>query len=52
MRVERRGRTLSVFASSGAEQIIEEARSLGPVSAEAYHITLKEVFLELISRER
>ncbi len=52
MRVERRGRTLSVFASSGAEEIIEEARSLGPVSAEAHPITLKEVFLELISRER
>jgi ABC-2 type transport system ATP-binding protein len=52
MRVERRGRTLSVFASSGAEQIIEEARSLGPVSAEAHHIALKEVFLELVSRER
>jgi ABC-2 type transport system ATP-binding protein len=52
MRVERRGRTLSVFASSGAEQIIEEARSLGPISAEAHHTTLKEVFLELVSRER
>jgi len=52
MRVERRGRTLSVFASSGAEQIIDEARSLSPVSAEAHHITLKEVFLELVSRER
>ena len=52
MRIERRGRTLSVFARSGAERIIEEARSLGPVSAEAHHITLKEVFLELISRER
>jgi len=51
MRVERRGRALSVFASSGAEQIIEEARSLGPISAEAHHVTLKEVFLELISRE-
>jgi hypothetical protein len=52
MRLDRRGRTLSVFASSGADQIIEEARALGPVSAEAHHITLKEVFLELISRER
>ena len=52
VRVDRRGRTLSVFASSGADGIIEEARALGPVSAEAHHITLKEVFLELISRER
>jgi ABC-2 type transport system ATP-binding protein len=52
LRVERRGRVLTVFASSGAEQISEEARSLGPVSTEAHRVTLKEIFLELVSRGR
>jgi ABC-2 type transport system ATP-binding protein len=52
LRVERRGRVLTVFASSGADQIIEEARSRGPISATAHHVTLKEVFLELVSKER
>jgi ABC-2 type transport system ATP-binding protein len=52
VRVERRGRVLTVFASSGAEQIIEEARPLGPVSAEAHRVTLKEIFLELVSGGR
>jgi ABC-2 type transport system ATP-binding protein len=50
--VERRGRALTVFASSGADQIIEEARTLGPVSAEAHRVTLKDIFLERISKER
>jgi ABC-2 type transport system ATP-binding protein len=50
-RVERKGRMLIVLASSGAEQIIEEARALGTVSAEARPVTLKELFLELVSRE-
>jgi ABC-2 type transport system ATP-binding protein len=52
LRVERRGRVLTAFASFGAEQIIEEARPLGPVSAEAHRVTLKEIFLELVSRGR
>jgi ABC-2 type transport system ATP-binding protein len=50
-RVERKGRMLTVLASAGAEQIIEEARALGSVSAEARPVTLKEVFLELVVRE-
>jgi ABC-2 type transport system ATP-binding protein len=52
LRVERRGRVLTAFASFGAEQIIEEARPLGPVSAQAHRVTLKEIFLELVSRGR
>jgi ABC-2 type transport system ATP-binding protein len=52
VRAERRGRVLTVFASSGADEIIEEARSLGPVSAEAHRVTLKEIFLELVARGR
>jgi ABC-2 type transport system ATP-binding protein len=51
-RVERKGRMLTVLASGGVEQIIEEARALGSVSAETQAVTLKEVFLELVLRER
>jgi ABC-2 type transport system ATP-binding protein len=51
VRVERRGRVLSVLASSGAEKIIEEARALGAVTAEVRRLTLKEIFLELVSRK-
>ena len=40
------GRVLTVLASGDAEQIIEEARSFGSVSAEVLPITLKEIFLE------
>lgn len=47
-RVERKGRMLTVLASTGGEQIIEEARSLGAVSAEAWPVTLKELFLEIV----
>jgi ABC-2 type transport system ATP-binding protein len=50
-RVERKGRMLIVLASSGAERIIEEARTLGSVSAQARPVTLKELFLEIVSRE-
>ena len=49
--VARGGRVLSVLASSGAEQIIGEIRSLGAVSAQARPVSLKELFLELASRE-
>jgi ABC-2 type transport system ATP-binding protein len=50
-RVERRGRLLIVLASTSAEQIIEEARALRPVSLEASPVTLKEMFLETVLRE-
>jgi ABC-2 type transport system ATP-binding protein len=51
-RVERKGRVLSVLASSGAEQIIAEARAQGSVSAQARTVTLKELFLDIATRER
>jgi ABC-2 type transport system ATP-binding protein len=51
-RVERKGRVLSVLASSGAEQIIAEARVQGSVSAQARTVTLKELFLDTATRER
>ena len=50
-RLERKGRVLSILASSGAEQIIAEAQGLGPVSVEARPVALKEVFLDTVSRE-
>ena len=50
-RVERKGRMLIVLASSGAERIIEEARTLGSVSAQARPVALKELFLEIVLRE-
>ena len=51
-RVERKGRVLSVLASSGSEQIIAEGRAHGSVSAQARPVTLKELFLDIVKRER
>jgi ABC-2 type transport system ATP-binding protein len=51
-RVERQGRVLTVLASSNAPGLLDEARSFGPVSVEARPVTLKEIFLDIISRER
>jgi ABC-2 type transport system ATP-binding protein len=51
-RVERKGRMLTVLASSGAEAIIEEARALSPASVETRPVALKEIFLDIASRER
>jgi ABC-2 type transport system ATP-binding protein len=50
VRVERRGRVLSVLASGGVEKIIEEARTLGSATTQVRRLTLKEIFLELVSR--
>lgn len=50
-RLERKGRVLTVLANGDAERIIEEARSFGSVSAQVLPITLKEIFLETVSRE-
>jgi ABC-2 type transport system ATP-binding protein len=51
-RVERKGRVLSVLASTGTEQILAEARAQGSVSSEARAVTLRELFLDIASRER
>jgi ABC-2 type transport system ATP-binding protein len=51
VRVERRGRVLSVLANTGIDKIIEEARTQGSVSMETHPLTLKEVFLEIAARE-
>ena len=50
-RVQRSGRVLTVFSSKGAEQIIEEARAMNPVSVDAGPVSLKEIFLETVTAE-
>ena len=51
VRVVRNHRVLSVVVSGGAERLIEEARSLQPVTIDSEPLTLKEVFLETVARE-
>jgi ABC-2 type transport system ATP-binding protein len=50
-RVQQQGRVLSVLASAGTEQILEEARALNPVSVDVLPVTLKEIFLETVALE-
>jgi ABC-2 type transport system ATP-binding protein len=50
-RVRRKGRTLTVLSSAGAERIVEEARALNPVSVDVVSVTLKEIFLETVAGE-
>jgi ABC-2 type transport system ATP-binding protein len=50
--MERKGRVLSVLASGGSEQIIAEGRAQGSLSAQARPVALKEIFLDIASRER
>jgi ABC-2 type transport system ATP-binding protein len=49
-RVERKGRVLTVLARGATEHIIGEAGALGSVSVETQSVTLKEVFLDIVSR--
>ena len=51
VRVERNGRSLTVLASAGAGQIVEEARALRAVSVDVVPVTLKEIFLETVREE-
>ena len=50
-RMRREGRVLTVLSSGGAEQIVDEARALNPVSVDVVPVTLKEIFLETVSAE-
>jgi len=50
-RVSRDGRVLTVLASEGADGIVEEARTLRPVSIDVVPVSLKEIFLEASSVE-
>jgi ABC-2 type transport system ATP-binding protein len=51
VRVQRRGRVLSVLSNAGADRILEQARALGPVSVDVFPVTLKEIFLETVTQE-
>jgi ABC-2 type transport system ATP-binding protein len=51
VRVRRKGRVLTVLASHGADGIVEEARTLNPVSVDIAPVTLKEIFLETVVGE-
>lgn len=49
--VRRKGRVLTVLSSAGAEPILDEARTLNPVSVDVVPVTLKEIFLETVTEE-
>jgi ABC-2 type transport system ATP-binding protein len=51
VRVQRKGRMLTVMTSGGAEGIVEEATALHPVSVDVIPVTLKEIFLETVAAE-
>jgi ABC-2 type transport system ATP-binding protein len=50
-RVRRSGRVLSVLSSAGADGLVDEARSLNPVSIDVAPVTLKEIFLDTVVAE-
>jgi ABC-2 type transport system ATP-binding protein len=51
VRMKRDGRVLTVLVSHGAEQIVDEARALGPVSVNVLGVPLKELFLDTVVTE-
>ena len=50
-RVTRSGRVMTVLSSSGAESVVDEARSLGATSVDVMPVTLKDIFLEAVAVE-
>jgi ABC-2 type transport system ATP-binding protein len=51
VRVQRRGRVLTIISSDGSEPVLDEARALGPASVDVLPVTLKEIFLETVKAE-
>jgi hypothetical protein len=51
VRVQRRGRVLTIIASRGADAVLDEARVLRPASVDVLPVTLKEIFLETVKTE-
>jgi ABC-2 type transport system ATP-binding protein len=47
-RVWRKGRVLTLLTSAGAEQVVNEARGLNPVSIDVMPVSLKDIFLETV----
>ena len=51
IRVQRKGRMLTVMSNGGADAIVDEATALHPVSVDVIPVTLKEIFLETVAAE-
>jgi len=50
-RVRRDGAVLSLLTSGGADAVLDEARTLHPVSVDVTPLTLKEIFLETTTED-
>jgi ABC-2 type transport system ATP-binding protein len=50
-RVWRRGRVITVLSSAGADDLLNDARALSPVSVDVTPVSLKEIFLESATAE-
>jgi ABC-2 type transport system ATP-binding protein len=50
-RIRRQGRVLTLLASAGSEQVVNEARTLRPVSIDVIPVSLKDIFLETVVAE-
>jgi hypothetical protein len=42
---------LTVLSSAGADDVLDEARALRPVSVDVAPVTLREIFLETVAKE-
>jgi ABC-2 type transport system ATP-binding protein len=51
MRVQRRGRVLTIVSNGGTEPLLDEVRALRPASIDVLPVTLKEIFLETVKAE-
>ena len=50
-RVKRSGRVLTVLSSAGIDGVLDEARTLNPVSTDSTPVTLKDIFLDTVAAE-
>jgi len=50
-RVKRSGRVLTVLSSAGIDGVLDEARTLNPVSTDSTPVTLKDIFLDTVAVE-
>jgi ABC-type multidrug transport system ATPase subunit len=48
VRVQRKGRVLTVLSNAGADPVLAEARAWNPVSVDVVPVSLKEIFLETV----
>jgi ABC-2 type transport system ATP-binding protein len=51
LRVRRQGRVLTITAQAGTDAILSRARTLNPVSTDVIPLSLKDMFLEVVSTE-